>query len=88
MRDEDWGYMSESEKLGRISAAEDRNQRDMEAVQRLKEGQNVKTPDGWTGFISEKVPSKGKVYVESWNHGGYYAASRVTPDDTSLTGEL
>jgi len=65
------------------------DRRDDEAISKLSEGQTVETPDGWTGFIAEKIPEAGEVYVESWERGGTYKASRVTPTTgTDVTGGL
>jgi len=89
-----WDWMeeagrAENRKLMDKSAAEDQARRDDEAMERLEEGQHVKTPDGWIGTLVEKYPSEGKVYVETWMDTGTYRASRVKPvSDNSLRGGL
>lgn len=57
------------------------------AYRRLEEGDQVETPDGWVGFISEKDPDGMHVWVESWERQGKYRASEVT-ESGSVTGGL
>jgi hypothetical protein len=73
----DPGEPSEFEKLARQSARETAHERAEAAWSRLERGDSVRTPDGWTGFISEKDPNGFEVYVENWERAGTYMAHRV-----------
>jgi hypothetical protein len=53
--------------------------RDAYLVRRLEIGQDVRTPDGWTGHVAEIYRDKGQVYVESWENSGTYWARELEP---------
>jgi hypothetical protein len=55
-----------------------RHAQNTKALKRLRENENVRTPDGWVGTIVHKFPMKGEVYVESYEMAGTYEAAEVT----------
>lgn len=83
---DDWHERSYGEKEAWRRGKRNERARDEAAYAELEIGQNVKTPDGWVGFVSEKYPDDGEVYVEAWDQGGTYRASRVEPVDDGASG--
>lgn len=81
MRDYNFNDRTYGEKEADRHASRQRAERDEAAYQRLEVGQTVRTPQGWTGGVAEKLPDGRRVYVETWDKGADYRASRVEPVD-------
>lgn len=79
----DPGEKSELEKMFDVDRKKRQHERDVGAMDRLSTDPptKVRTPDGWVGMVVEKYPDSGEAYVENWENGGTYRASRLEPID-------
>jgi len=83
MRDRRDSYADkEAERRGQMR----RDEMAEKAYRRLETGQKVRTPGGWSGFVSDKMPDGLRVYVETWDRADTFYAHEVEPDDGEVSG--